>query len=54
MLTERMESISTVDGGEEVTIGGETDVRDKVGKEELLGEGVCLGSHSLIGSVGRG
>ena len=25
-----------------------------VGKEELLGEGVCLGSQSLTGSVERG
>ena len=44
--TERMRGISTVDGGEEVTTGGEIDKRDRVGKEELLGGGVCSGIQS--------
>ena len=30
------------------------DAGDGVGKEELLGEGVCLGCQSSMGSVGRG
>ena len=54
VLTERTGDISIVDGGEEVTIWGETDRRDGVQKKELLGEGVCLGSQSSMGSVERG
>ena len=51
---ERMEGISMVEGREVVTTGGETDVGDGMGKEVLLGEGVCLWSQSSMGLVGRG
>ena len=53
-LTERTGRISKVDGGEVLTTGGEMDVGDGVGKEELLDKGVCLGSQSLMGLVERG
>ena len=54
MLIERTEGISIIDGGEVVTSRGEIDKGDRIGKEELLGGRVCLGSQSSIGSVGRG
>ena len=41
---ERTGEISIVGGGEEVTMGGEMDRGDRVGKEELLGGRVCSGS----------
>ena len=54
MSTKRTGGISIVVGSEEVMIGGETDAGVGIGKEVLLGEGVCLGSQSLTDSVGRG
>ena len=51
MLTERTGGISIVVGGEAVTMEGETEVGDRVGKEVLLGEGVCRGNQSSIDSV---
>ena len=48
MSTERTGGISIVAGGEEVTTGGEIDRGDGVGKEELLGSGVCLGCQSSM------
>ena len=47
MLTERTGGISIVVGDEEMAKG------DGVGKEELLGEGVCLGNQGSA-CAGRG
>ena len=52
--TERTGGISIVGGGEEVTTGEEIDRGDGVGKEELLGGGVCSGSQSSTCSAERG
>ena len=48
-----MGEISTVGGGEEVTMEDKMDRGDGVGKVELLGGEVCLGSQSLACSVGE-
>ena len=53
MSTKRTGGISIVVGEEEVATGGEIEVGDRVGKEVLLDEGVCLGSQSSMDSVGR-
>ena len=50
---ERTGRISIVGGGEVVTMGGEIDKGDGVGKLDPLGGGVCLGSQSLAHSVGK-
>ena len=52
MLTERTGGISIVGLGEVVTMGGEIDSGDGVGKEEPLGSGVYSGYHGLAFSVG--
>ena len=52
MLTERTGGISIVDGGEEVTTGGEIDNGDGVGKEEPLDSGVYSGYQGSVFSVG--
>ena len=49
-----MGGISIIGQGDIVTMGGEMDAGDRVGKEVLLDEGVCLGSQSSTGPVGRG
>ena len=46
-MTERTGGISIVGGDEEVTTGEEMDRGDGAGNIELLGDGVCRGSHSL-------
>ena len=37
-----------------MTTGGETEAGEGMGKEVLLGEGVCLDNQSSTGSAGRG
>ena len=54
MSTERTGGISIVDEGEDVTTGGDIDKGDRVGKEELLGSGVCSGIQSSTCLEGRG
>ena len=41
MLTDRMGRISTIGGGEEVVMGEEMEKGDRVGKSDLLDDGVC-------------
>ena len=50
---ERTGGISIVGGGEGITTGDKMDRGDGVGKAELLDSGVCLGSQSLVYSVGE-
>ena len=47
---ERIGRISMV-GRKDVTTGEDRDKGDRVGKEELIGSGVCLGSQSSVHSV---
>ena len=53
MSTERMGGISIVGRDEDVTTGEDIDKEDRIGKEEPLGGGVCLGSQSSVHSVGK-
>ena len=53
MSTKRIGWIFIVGGGEDVATGEDMDRGDGVGKAELLGGGVYLGSQSSACSVGK-
>ena len=50
---DRIGGISIIGGGKEVTTGGEIGKEDRVGKSEVLGDGVCSGYQRMACSVER-